>query len=220
MRNWPPAALRLRTERLELRWLDDDLLDDLVDLAAAGIHPADEMPFATPWSTLPDDELRLRTLRHHWRMRADLSPGSWTLAFGVISDGVLVGVQDLAAAGFAVRRTVATGSWLGRAHQGRGIGTEMRRAVLSLAFDHLGAERAESGWLDGNVASERVARRLGYSGDGRRIHAIDGRRRTEQRVSIELDAWRAGAHGAVRVDGLDACRSLLGAPAEPAPADR
>ena len=41
-------------------------------------------------------------------------------------------------------RTVGTGSWLGRPYQGRGIGKEMRGAVLALAFDGLGAEVAET----------------------------------------------------------------------------
>ena len=59
-----------------------------------------------------------------------------------------------------------TGSWLGRSFQGRGIGTEMRAAVLELAFRGLGAATAESGALEGNAASARVSEKLGYRHDG------------------------------------------------------
>ena len=56
----------------------------------------------------------------------------------------MVGVQGLVARDFAVMRAVATGSWLGAEFQRRGIGKEMRGAVLALAFDGLGAQIAET----------------------------------------------------------------------------
>ena len=44
-------GLRLRTPRLELRlWSHDELLE-LGRLAERGIHPPDEMPFASPGRT-------------------------------------------------------------------------------------------------------------------------------------------------------------------------
>ena len=77
--------------------------------------------------------------------------------------GVLVGLQELMAKDFAVTRTVETGSWLGAAHQGDGIGTEMREAVLQFAFDHLKATRADSGAFVDNPRSLRVSEKLGYA---------------------------------------------------------
>ena len=77
-----------------------------------------------------------------------------------------IGIQELRATGFPTLRTVETGSWLGRAFQGQGIGTEMRAAVLALAFDGLGAEVASSGAMDGNAASRRVSEKLGYEPNG------------------------------------------------------
>jgi RimJ/RimL family protein N-acetyltransferase len=53
------------------------------------------------------------------------------------------------------------GSWPGRRYQRQGAGTEMRAAVLFLAFDGLGALAAESGALEGNDASSRVSGKLG-----------------------------------------------------------
>lgn len=78
----------------------------------------------------------------------------------------MVGIQDVGARGFAVTRQVGTGSWLGWDHQGKGIGTEMRAAVLHLAFEGLGAVVAVSEALEGNTASERVSERLGYRSSG------------------------------------------------------
>jgi RimJ/RimL family protein N-acetyltransferase len=82
--------------------------------------------------------------------------------------------------------------------------------VLSLAFDHLGAVRAESGALDGNEASLGVSRSIGYRPNGVRIVSVEGRRRVEQRLAIDLDAWRARERPPVEVTGLDACRDLFG----------
>lgn len=56
----------------------------------------------------------------------------------------MAGLQEMRAVDFAVTREVATGSWLGRRFHGKGIGTEMRGAVLYLAFAGLGARYARS----------------------------------------------------------------------------
>ena len=107
------------------------------------------MPFKMPWTDAPRDELIANTLRYYWTSRGASTPAngrcrSWS------ARGVLVGMQDLVSKDFAVTRTVRTGSWLGAAHQGSGIGTEMREAVLQFAFDHLRAERADSGAFTDN----------------------------------------------------------------------
>jgi hypothetical protein len=74
------------------------------------------------------------TLLHRLRLRTDrlqLRLGENLLAR---ADGAPIGIQSLSATGFAVDRTVETGSWLGAASQGRGLGAEMRAAVLELAL--------------------------------------------------------------------------------------
>ena len=113
--------------------------------------------------------------RYFWRERAAVVPGTWMLNFAVLEDGVPIGVQDLRAVDFTPLRTVSTGSWLTRSRQGDGLGTEMRVAVLAFAFDHLGAEVAESGALDWNEASLGVSRKLGYRDNGvKRVTARPG----------------------------------------------
>ncbi|WP_245533565.1 GNAT family N-acetyltransferase [Actinoalloteichus spitiensis] len=142
---WPLGDLVLTSPRLELRPDDDEGLRELVELARQGIHPPERMPFTTPWTDVPPHELGVNTVRFHWRQRAEVTPTTWTINLLARSNGTLVGVQQLAAANFPVVRTVVSGSWLGRHHQGRGLGTEMRAAVLSFAFDHLGARLARTG---------------------------------------------------------------------------
>ncbi len=208
---WPIADLRLRSERLELRMPDDETLEQLALVAATGIHPDDELPFFTPWTTLPSPELERRFLQFHWNLRASLDADDWSLPFAVLVDGEPIGIQDIGARRFASRRTVSTGSWLGRAHQGLGFGTEMRTTVLAFAFDHLGAERAESSALDGSEASERISARLGYRDNGTDVLEIEGRRRVDRRFVMELADWREQSRPAIQVEGLHACRSLLGA---------
>jgi hypothetical protein len=53
---WPLFELRIRSEHLLLRLPTDDDLIALLQLAKAGIHPPDEMPFGVAWSLLPSRE--------------------------------------------------------------------------------------------------------------------------------------------------------------------
>ena len=54
-------------------------------------------------------------------------------------------MQDLIGTSFSAFGTVETFSWLGPDVRGRGLGKEMRQAVLHLAFEGLGAWQADSG---------------------------------------------------------------------------
>ncbi|MGY6502165.1 MAG: GNAT family N-acetyltransferase [Acidimicrobiales bacterium] len=209
-RHWPLFDLRIRSERLELRLPTDDELGQLGDLAAAGIHDPDAMPFLVPWSRAASPALERGMMQHHWQHRTAWTPESWELSLGVFVDGTIVGNQAVAGRQFAVSRTVSSGSWLGRAHQGQGLGTEMRIAVLAFAFDHLGAVRAESGAYVDNERSLRVSRSIGYHDDGMVIRVSDGRRREEQRFAIDVDTWRSRPRPEVAVDGLDGCRDMFG----------
>jgi hypothetical protein len=105
---------------------------------------------------------------------------------------------------FARCRSVGTGSWITRSRQGRGYGTEARAAVLQLAFGHLGALEAHTEYLDGNRASERVSRKLGYTPDGQHaVYRDDAGRVTEYRLCLGRGAWEATARrDGITVNGL------------------
>jgi RimJ/RimL family protein N-acetyltransferase len=170
------------------------------------------MPFGVPWTDAPRDELGINTMRYYWSMRAALRSDDWTVNFLVRRHGRVIGIQGLSGQGFAVTRTVSTGSWVGLRHQGQGYGTEMRSAVLQLAFDHLGAEQARSSAFSDNVSSLAVSRRLGYREDGTYRQSIRGGPATQ--VRLLLTAERHATHRPpwrVEVEGLPGCLALLGA---------
>ncbi|MEA2609020.1 MAG: hypothetical protein QOJ75_1263 [Chloroflexota bacterium] len=207
---WPLFGLRIRSERLVLRLPTESDLVALMAVARAGIHPDGEMPFGVAWSTAPSPLFERGFLQHHWGMWANWAPEAWGLNLMVELDGATIGAQSIHARDFAVHRTVDTGSWIGRPWQGRGLGTEMRGAVLAFAFDGLGARAAESAAFLDNAASNRVSRKLGYEENGRGSLAPEGVARETQRFRMTVDAWRSRPRPAVTIEGLDDCRAWFG----------
>lgn len=202
--------LVLHTPRLELRPDDDPALDGLVTAAYGGVHPPDEMPFLVPWTDADPRYLGRGILQYFWSQRAALAPECWTVNFVVRYEGRVIGTQSLAGTDFATIREVSTGSWLGMAHQGRGLGTEMRAAVLLLAFDHLGAVRARSDAFADNHASHRVSAKLGYRRDGTRTAVRRGVAAEDVRLVLDADGFRRPSWE-LRAEGVAGCLGLLGA---------
>lgn len=208
---WPLFGLRIRSQRLVMRVPTETDLLRLIAVAKEGIHPAGEMPFAVAWSILPSPAFERGFLRHHWEEWANWAPESWQLNLMAELDGTPIGSQSVHAEQFRVFRTVRTGSWLGRTFQGRGLGTEMRSAILAFAFDGLGAQQADSSAFLDNVASNRVSRKLGYEENGRGSLAPEGIARETQLFRMTAERWRSRPRPSVTIDGLDACRELFGA---------
>lgn len=163
---WPLFGLELRTPRLHLTPIRDDQLPELVEAVLAGIHDPARMPFSVPWTDAPREVLIRETVQHQWRQRSAVTAESWTLNFAVTYGERVVGMQDLSADRFASLRTVHSGSSLTQSMQGRGLGREMRAAVLLFAFDHLGATAALSDAAEWNGASLGVSESLGYLPNG------------------------------------------------------
>lgn len=209
--HWPIAGLVVRTPRLELRWPDDDDLVALAELAAQGVHDPEVMPFDAPWTRAPAGELERNVIQYHWLQRAQWRPESWSWNPIVVADGHVVGSQAVNGEQFAIRRTVATGSWLGQRYQGQGIGTEMRTAVLHLAFAGLGADRAETAATGDNAASLAVTRKLGYSPDGTQVHAVEGQARLQLRFVLQRGDWEPRRRSDIEMTGLGPCLELFGA---------
>jgi RimJ/RimL family protein N-acetyltransferase len=206
---WPLFDLRLRTPSLELRLPTDDDLLELARVARAGVMDEGLRFFAVPWHELPSPAFERQFLLHWWASRGGWSPTNWSLGLAVVADGRPIGIQDITGRDFGVRRTVTTASWLGKPHQGRGFGTEMRAATLALAFDGLGAEVAESGYFEGNSASARVSDKLGYSPNGEEVWDVSGRRLVEQRLHVTRETWRRDLVP-VTIEGLEPCLKLFG----------
>jgi RimJ/RimL family protein N-acetyltransferase len=203
----PLYGLRVRTPRLELRLPTETELVQLCELAAAGIHPPEEMPFGVAWT---DDLTEHSFLAYHHSTRESWTPESWKMDLGTWVDGVLAGVQGIGADGYAERRTIATGSWLSRQFQGRGVGTEMRTAVVELAFRELGAVAVTSSAFEANAASRRVSEKLGYRIVGRETMSPRGVPKPHLLLRLERSEWR-GAPFPVELEGVEPCLPLFGA---------
>jgi RimJ/RimL family protein N-acetyltransferase len=207
--HYPAYRLRLRTPRLELRLPDLDLLAELADVANAGVHDPADMPFSVPWTDLEPDARGRAVVTYHMGIIAAATPAAWSLPLAVLLDGHAVGIQGISARDFAVMREVGTGSWLGQRYHRQGIGTEMRAAVLALAFDGLDAHYAVSATRDTNAGSNGVSRKLGYVNDGLDRQLIRGEAATFQRLRLTRDAWEAHRNVPVTIESLDACRADL-----------
>jgi RimJ/RimL family protein N-acetyltransferase len=208
---WPLFGLRVVTPRVVLRYPDDDDAFALAALAAGGVHDPSTMPFLVPWTDAEPKDLVRGTVQWVWRQRAEWTATRWHLPLAVVVDHEVVGVQSLEATDFATMREVGTGSWLGRRHQGQGIGKEMRAAALHLAFAGLDAVYANSGAFHDNHASIGVSRALGYEEAGRR-RALR-RDRPDWVIGFRLtrERWEQGRRDDIRLEGLEPCLELFGA---------
>jgi RimJ/RimL family protein N-acetyltransferase len=207
---WPIFDIRIWTERLELRLPTDDDLMEMLDRAHSGIHDPGEMPFGMAWTDQPSPYFERSFVQFHWSSRANWSPGKWSLDLGVWFEGQLVGTQGMGAENFGLLRSVSTGSWLARDFQGRGIGKEMRSAVLGFSFDTLGAAWATSGSFLDNPASAAVSRSLGYDEDGFEILAPRGEPKPLIRWRMSADQWHSRERPHVEVAGMDRSWDLFG----------
>jgi len=207
--DWPLFRLKITTARLELRPVQDADLAPLLRLVRAGIHDSGSMPFGTGWTDRPEDQFDHGFAQYFWSQRGSWSLDAWALPFVVLLDARPIGVQQLTGDAFPITRTVGTGSWLGREFQGRGIGTEMRAAVLDFAFFELGAEFAITGAYAFNSASNRVSQKLGYKPNGVRRDVVRGRAEDALRYRLSAAEWRTFDHRCAAIEGLHACRDYF-----------
>lgn len=210
---WPLTGLRVRSDDLELRYMDDADVVTLARLAAHGVHAPEAMPFTVPWTRGTPVHVARSVLAYQWGARASVAPQRWNLELAVVRAGEVLGSQSLSAHDFPVTRTAETGSWLGLRHQGQGIGLRMRLMILTLFFDGLGGLRATTSAFADNAASNGVTRRVGYAENGTEVLAREGSPATSRTYVLDRAAWDARpAH--LRLDvtlaGVDGAREQLG----------
>ena len=208
---WPLFDLRVRTPRLELRYIDDEMAAELALLATHGIHDPDFMPFVLPWSLEPSPVLERNTMQFYWRCRADTTPADWSINLATIVDGTVVGTTGLMAKEFPTLRQFETGSWLGRAFQGQGIGKEMRIATLHLGFLGLGGDLATTSAWEDNGPSLGVTASLGYEPVGHRRGVRQATASTMRLFEMPRDEFAARLQrDDVEIIGAEECLDLLG----------
>jgi RimJ/RimL family protein N-acetyltransferase len=210
--HFPLLGLRLTTPRLELRLPSPEELATQADVAAGGIHPPGTMPFMVPWTDRPPAEVARGVVQHHWLMLAQWAPDDWELDLTVFHAGEIAGQQTIRGRDFAVLGQVDTGSWLGLRHQGQGIGTEMRAAVLHLAFAGLHADEALTAAFEDSHASQAVSRKLGYQPNGIFRHAVRGTMTVERQLRLTRADWELHRTIPVSIEGLTPCLPMFGRP--------
>ena len=174
------------------------------------MHDPAVQPFSVAWTDVPSAELARSVLQYYWSQWGSWRPADWTLDLVAERAGTIVGTQGIRGQDFAVRREVSTGSWVGQQFQGQGFGTQMRAAVLHLAFEGLGAQTATSGAYEDNEASLAVSARLGYTGDGTERHTVRGQLALLHRLRLDQEAWRAHRSISVQIEGLPPCLPSFG----------
>jgi predicted RNase H-like nuclease/RimJ/RimL family protein N-acetyltransferase len=211
--HWPLFGLRVRTPRLELRYPSDDDIAEIAQRSVTeGIHDPAWMPFGFEWTDVPPPMQQRRSMQFHWTLRANWQPEHWHCNLAAFSGGRVLGAQSAEATDFARLGEVMTGSFLFRSAQGHGLGTEMRAAILHLAFAGLGAEHASTAaWAD-NAPSLGVTRRLGYEPTGTKRMLSRGVPRDMLTFRLSRETWEANRRDDIVVEGLGRCLDLFGVP--------
>jgi RimJ/RimL family protein N-acetyltransferase len=204
--DWPLVDLRLRTSDLVLRPMREADLPTVADR----LPPDLELdPTAVRYPGLAAAaERRVMAHQSYWRALGGWSPAKWELPFVVLRDDEFVGVQALEGQDFPTLRTVDSFSWLVAPERGHGLGRQMRRAVLALAFGPLNARAAiTSAWHD-NHASLGVSRAVGYHPNGESLHRRDGGVDVMVHLRLGRTEWADGDD--VQIAGFEPCRPWFG----------
>ena len=188
--DWP-----VRTERLLLRRATRDDLD--------AVHRIRSLPGVSDWLTTAADDRD--AFLEAYGAAARLAGMVIVELDGEVVGDLMLAVQDSWAQTevreLAAGRQVELGWVIDPAVQGRGLATEAARALLALAFDHLGAHRVTASCFAANEASWRMMERLGMRREsaGRR----DGLHRSGEwmdglEYALLADEWaeRVGPPGA------------------------
>lgn len=158
----PGPAYRVRTPRLLLRCYEpSDVEPRLEAVVSSGEHLREFFP-PTPEGPLPL-EFHLAQVRR-FRGSFDLDQDRCYVAVDAETGRLLGEVCLLTRAGIAAREV---GYWLRRDATGQGIATEMAAAATRIAFELDKVKRMDLMCSPINTASASVARRLGYTLEGR-----------------------------------------------------
>ena len=154
----------------------------MVDEIVEGVHDPSTMPFTIEWTDIPSPRRERESLQWFWRQRAEWSPGKVDLQRSRHRRRApRRRARPVGARTSENSEPCETGSWLGIRHQGRGIGKEMRAAILHLAFAGLGAVEANSGaWHDNTLrstsrglsATKSMVKTSGSGEDGRNARSV------------------------------------------------
>jgi len=205
--SWPLHGIRLRTADLDLQVMTEA---DLPTLSSVLPDDVGMNPHATTYAGFDGRTNRSAIIAQaYWRALGVWSPDDWALPFVVRSGGEVVGAQWLEGPDWRAERTVDSSSWLVTPARGRGLGKQMRAAVLALAFGPLRADAAVSSAVVDNGSSLGVSAALGYRDTHRSVLEHSGE--TLQHVRLERATWeRSGQARGVVIAGVSPALPLFG----------
>jgi RimJ/RimL family protein N-acetyltransferase len=184
------GSIEVVGEHVRLRTVDAGTAEALAELAVLGIHDPSRQPFGVPWTDAAPEEIRRALPAFYASTIATALPERWELPMAVEHDGELVGFAKIQARDIVASGRFSTGSWLGLALQGRGLGTRVRRACLAAGFNGLGALSAHTQANADNAASLGVSRKLGYLPSGHFELEIRGEPMTKLEFTMQREHWR------------------------------
>ncbi len=201
---YPPFDVRVATPRIELVGATDELLAQLVSAVRDGKANADPPAWDDPHSFYESDpDARVHGwLRGIWRGRGLTAPDRWRLYFVAVVDGEVIGMQDLIGFDFLTFGSVESSSWVSSDVRLKGLGTEMRSAILHLAFEGLGAKEATSEAGGDNMPSNRISERLGYEPNGTSWATHNGVPNLGRRWRLTREAWLLTRRDDISLSGV------------------
>ncbi|MDQ4075526.1 MAG: GNAT family N-acetyltransferase [Chloroflexota bacterium] len=170
---------------------DGRLLSDAVNSSYE--HLATFMPWARPYQSEEESEKLVCTFRARYLLAEDFT-------FGIFSRD---GRQLLGGSGFHLRqgslkhRAAEIGMWIRASQAGKGLGTAALRALLDWGFTQWPWERLVWRASARNLASQRVAEKVGLVREGvqRGYHRLeDGSRDDLVNYSILRHEWNRRVH--------------------------
>jgi RimJ/RimL family protein N-acetyltransferase len=215
---WPPAGIVIRTPDLSMRPIAEP---EAAWLAAALPPDIEQNPHLPTYPGLAEPlPRRVTAMQEYWRNRGAWTRDAWCLTFGAWlrtdtsgAAPVLIGTQTIEGTDFARLRVVDSASLLLTEYRRKGLGKQMRRGVLTLAFGHLGAVAAVSGAWHDNAASLGVSRSLGYEDNGVDLEAHGETVEVMQRVRLTRQIWeQRGLADGIEVDGIEPALPFFGLP--------
>lgn len=196
-------AYRIETERLQLRcWSPGDapLLDAAIRASLDHLRPW--MPWAADEPRSTEERIAfLRRSRGNFDLGVDLTYGILDPAGTEVLGGC--GLHDRLGPG-----ALEIGYWIRAGRTGAGLAREAAGALTRVGFEVMGLERIEIHCDPDNLASSRVAARLGYHHEAtleRRARRPDGSPRGTMIWTMFRDRSAACEATRVPVRAYDAC---------------
>ena len=176
----------VRTERF---LLDQPTKSDVDDISRYCSEPVFEKYMVTPW---PYKREHAESFVNDFVPAGWARNDEWTWAIREDNGGPLLGVVGIRLVSGMV------GYWLGAPHRGQGVMPEALAAVIEAAFERTARDDVLWECVVGNIASLRVAQKVGfrYAGqDSGMILGRDGSPIPSWTGSLDRDATRTPQHG-------------------------